>query len=320
MNKTNRSKFRLETDLISLRSLIAVVEEGGFSAAANRINRTQSAISLQVAKLEERLNAKLLERTSRSIALTPAGETFLSYARRILELADEAVLSVTAPKETTRLRVGFVQYLAPQHLHILLARFRQAHPNCDLSLVLGGAGGAKLLEAMARGELDVVFVDPGMAHGEADGALTGSKGKVLWEEPLVWTGKVNSSDDPSAPIELVLLHPPCSFRQIAFEALTKIGTPWKLSIDTNSVQGVQSAIRAGLGVSVLPLSAVLEGMPINEGDLPELPRTSVMSYTSTDLSHPYAQRFIDFLLERMKDSFKVNKDVSFGASNSAPES
>ncbi len=127
-------------------------------------------------------------------------------------------------------------------------------------------------------------------------------------------------DDPSAPIELVLLHPPCSFRQIAFEALTKIGTPWKLSIDTNSVQGVQSAIRAGLGVSVLPLSAVLEGMPINEGDLPELPRTSVMSYTSTDLSHPYAQRFIDFLLERMKDSFKVNKDVSFGASNSAPES
>ncbi|MEM9080302.1 MAG: LysR family transcriptional regulator, partial [Verrucomicrobiota bacterium] len=101
----------METDLLTLRSFVAVVEEGGFSAAAKRVHRTQSAISLQMAKLEERLNVQLLERTSRSVSLTSAGETFLSYARRILELADEASLAVSAPDEKALLRVGFPNYL-----------------------------------------------------------------------------------------------------------------------------------------------------------------------------------------------------------------
>ena len=289
MSKAHKSRFKLETDLISLRSLVAVVEEGGFSAAAKRINRTQSAISLQIAKLEERLNTRLLERTSRSVSVTPAGETFLSYARRILELADEAILAVTAPDEPTRLRVGFAEYLAPQHLHTLLARFRRAHPNCDLSLVLGAGG--ELLESMEAGKLDVVFAGP-----EAD------NGTLLWEEPLVWTGTTSLADDSGAPIELVLMHPPCSYRQLAFDALTSTARSWKLSIDANSVQAVQSAIRAGLGVSVLPLSAIRDDMPIVAGMLPELPNTSVMSYINTDLSHPYAQRFIDFLLACIEDS------------------
>ncbi len=107
MRNKDRSGPKLETDLISLRSLVAVIEEGGFSAAARRMHRTQSAISLQIAKLEERLNTKLLERTSRSVNVTPAGETFVSYARRILELADEAIMAVTSPAELTLLRVGF---------------------------------------------------------------------------------------------------------------------------------------------------------------------------------------------------------------------
>ena len=308
MSKTNRSQFKLETDLISLRSLVAVVEEGGFSAAAKRINRTQSAISLQIAKLEERLNKKLLERTSRVTTVTPAGETFVSYARRILELADEAILAVTAPEETTLLRVGFAEYLVPQHLHTLLARFRRAHPNCDLSLVLGS--GSTLIEAMERGELDVVFAGP-----EAD------NGQVLWEEPLVWTGTSSLADDPAAPIELVLMHPPCSYRRIAFDALTKAAMPWKLSIDANSVQAVQSAIRAGLGVSVLPLSAVQEDMPLVPNALPELPNTSVMSYVNTDLSHPYVQRFIDFLLAGIEDSVEKRQHIMFhNGENGPPDS
>jgi|TARA_R110002072_G_scaffold106760_11_gene233064 DNA-binding transcriptional LysR family regulator len=298
MSKTDRSQFKLETDLISLRSLVAVVEEGGFSAAVKRINRTQSAISLQIAKLEERLNTKLLERTSRTIAVTPAGEVFVSYARRILELADEAILAVTAPEETTLLRVGFAEYLVPQHLHTLLASFRRAHPNCDLSLVLGS--GATLIEAMARGELDLVFAGP-----EAD------NGQILWEEPLVWAGTSNLAADPTAPIELVLMHPPCSYRKIAFDALAKTATRWKLSIDANSVQAVQSAIRAGLGVSVLPLSAVQEDMPLLADGLPELPNTSVMSYVSNDLSHPYVQRFIDFLLACIEGRVENRRHIMF---------
>ena len=283
--------FRLETDLISLRTLVAVVEEGGFTAAARRIGRTQSAISLQVAKLEERVGVQLLERTSRSVSITPAGETFVSYCRRILELADEAILAVSSPDESTVLRVGFAEYLVPQHLHSLLARFRRAHPNCDLSLVLGS--GAEMLESMHRGDLDLVFTGP-----EGDG------GQLLWEEPLVWTGSGDFGPGASSPVELVLMHAPCSYRKIAFDALTGAERPWKLSIDANSVHAVQSAIRAGLGVTVLPVSAVIEGMPLVEGDLPELPKTSVMSYLAGDGSHPYAQRFVDFLLAGIAEQTK----------------
>lgn len=282
MSDPNRSSFKLETDLISLRSLVAVVEEGGFSAAAKRVNRTQSAISLQIAKLEERLNTRLLDRTSRSVSVTPAGEVFLSYAYRILELSDEAILAVTSPEESTLLRVGFAEYLAPQHLHTLLARFRRAHPNCDLSLVLGMGG--EMLESMERGELDMVFAGPEAPDGE-----------TLWEEPLVWTGSLNNVEDPDIPIELVLMHAPCSYRQIAFDALTRAGRQWKLSIEANSVQAVQSAILAGLGVSVLPRSIIREELSKVSDVLPELPNTSVVSYLRSDLAHPYAQRFIDYL-------------------------
>lgn len=289
MSKSNKSTFKLETDLITLRALVAVVEEGSFSGAAKRIYRSQSAVSLQIAKLEERLNAKLLERSTRSLSLTSAGESFVSYARRILELADEAVLAVSSPEEAALLRVGFVEYLVPQHLHALLARFRQAHPNCDVRLVLGS--GLEMLEAQERGEIDIVFAGPEADHG-----------RLLWEEPLVWTGKRNLSDDASTPIELVLMNPPCSYRQIAFDALTKTATPWKLSINANSVHAVQAAICAGLGLTVLPRSAVLDTMPLLEGTLPKLPNTSVMSYVSPDLSHPYAQRFIDYVLASIQDS------------------
>ena len=291
MSESNRTKFKLETDLLSLRSLVAVVEEGGFSAAAKRIGRTQSAISLQIAKLEERVDAKLLERTSRSLSVTSAGEIFLSYARRILELSDEAMLAVTSPEEKTLLRVGFAEYLAPQHLHTLLARFRRAHPNCDLSLVLGGGSG--MIESLGRDELDIVFAGP-----EAD------NGNLLWEEPLVWTGSMDRADTSDEAIELVLMHSPCSYRQIAFDALTKAETPWKLSIDANSVQAVQSAIRAGLGITVLPVSAVLDDMPLVR-NLPALPNTSVMSYMRNDQSHPYAQRFVDYLLSCIETSPKL---------------
>ncbi|SFL18824.1 DNA-binding transcriptional regulator, LysR family [Pseudovibrio ascidiaceicola] len=280
MSNANRSPFRLDTDLTVLRSLIAVIEEGSFSAAAEKVGRTQSAISLQIAKLEERLDVKLFERTSRSLSQTSEGEIFIGYARKILELADEAVLSVSAPKEQSMLRVGFAEYLVPQHLHIHLARFKRAHPTCDLNLILGG--GADLLCLLDAGELDVVFAGP-----EASG------GKQLWQEPLVWCGQLPAADKP---LELILMQEPCSYRAIAISAMEAMASDWKISITANSIQAVQSAIKAGLGVSILPASALLEDIPVIESALPGLPVTSVLSYLSAQEENPLAQRFIDYLL------------------------
>jgi DNA-binding transcriptional LysR family regulator len=97
MGMTKRPSFQLNADLLTLRTLIAVVDKGSFSAAAKQIGRSQSAVSLQIAKLEDRIQVRLLERTSRSVKQTPAGETFTAYARRIIELADEGLAAVTTP-------------------------------------------------------------------------------------------------------------------------------------------------------------------------------------------------------------------------------
>ena len=200
---------------------------------------------------------------------------------------------MTAPDEKTLLRVGFAEYLAPQHLPDLLARFRRSHPNCDLSLMLGM--GIDLIPSLEDGKLDLVFAGP-----EAE------NGTLLWEEELVWTGPpeaaLSTAESDDEPVDLVLMHPPCSYRQIAFDALTKIGQPWKMSIEANSVQAVQSAIRAGLGISVLPRSAIAEYLAVWEDDLPDLPNTSVMSYVRSDKPHPYAQRFVDYLMASVASS------------------
>ncbi len=277
------TKFKLETDLNTLRSLIAVVEEGGFSAAAKRVHRTQSAVSVQIAKLEEQLNIKLLERTSRSVQLTQAGETFLSYARRILELADEAAFAVSPWDEKEKLRVGFADYLAPQHLEAVVSGFQEQYPNCELSLVLGL--GPPLLEMMDRKELDLVIAGP-----------EGDNGTVLWDEPLVWTGICDAPGDNTVPMKLVMMPPGCLYRKLAFDALTKISRPWRMSIEANSFVAVQSAITAGLGVTILPETAIREDMPVIKEGLPELPNTTVTSYISPIGSHPHAQPFIDYLV------------------------
>ncbi|MEM9081442.1 MAG: substrate-binding domain-containing protein, partial [Verrucomicrobiota bacterium] len=178
-------------------------------------------------------------------------------------------------------------YLAPVHLSDTLGRFRRAHPNCDLSLVLGMS--SEMLEALDRGELDLVIANP-----------EGAKGRLLWEDKLVWIGKESLCVEEEEEVDLVLMPSPCSYRALAFDLLTKVGRAWKMSIEANSVEAVCSAVDAGLGVSVLPFSAVADRETIIEGILPELPNTSVMSFSNPDSPNPYLERFLEILLDSIE--------------------
>lgn len=290
MSETNRLAVRLDADLISLRALVAIAEEGSFSAAARRIGRTQSAVSLQIAKLEDRLGTRLLERTSRSVRQTPAGETLVAYARRILALADEAAMAVSAPSAGAPLRIGFAEYLAPAHLNDLLARFRRAHPAVPLTLKLGS--GADLLARLAERDLDLVVAGP-----------EGTGGRMLRTEPLVWVGAEDAGAGvtvPAEPLSLILNQPPCSYRQAAFGALTGAGRTWHVTLEANSVEGVRSAVAAGLGVSVLARSAVTAGLRTLGPPLPPLPDTAMTAYAPERDRHPLAERFVRFLEDGLR--------------------
>lgn len=137
-------------------------------------------------------------------------------------------------------------------------------------------------------------------------------GAVLISIFLVWAGPAGMKEiaGKEEPIDLVLMPAPCSYRKIAFDSLTKVGRPWRLSMEANSVQAVQSAIRAGLGVSILPRSTIAEDLSILSGQtLPELPNTSVLSYVDKNVPNPYAERFIEFLIACIDD--KIAESIIF---------
>ncbi|WP_419779769.1 LysR family transcriptional regulator [Maridesulfovibrio sp.] len=283
-NKKNPS-LMLDADLISLRAVVAVVDEGSFSAAAKKIGRSQSAVSLQIAKLEDRMEIKLFDRNSRSVNQTPAGEMFTAYARRILDLADEAYAAVSSPVIDQPLRIGFAEYLVPHHLYKLLSRFKQRHPNAVINLKMGM--GSLLVQEMKEGDLDVVVAGP-----------ESEKGTMLLEEPLVWVGPHDDVEDHEGQeLELILMQPPCSYRKAAFESLAQAEVQWNMALSANSIQGSQSAVAAGLGISVVPRSAVSKETRIITKGLPELPKTSIHVYNNGIDSHPLIEPFIDFLRE-----------------------
>ncbi len=263
------------------------MDHGSFSAAAKQIGRSQSAVSLQMAKLEERLQVPLLERTSRTVKLTPAGETFTSYARRIIELSDEGFAAVASPETTEPLRIGFAEYLVPQHLSRLLYRFRRSLPKTKMELKLGV--GFELYNDLNQNDLDVIITGP-----EGEGGI------VLLTEPLVWVGAKNIDHNKDKSVEIVQMKAPCSYRKAALDSLNESGIMWNESVSVNSIQAIQSAVSAGFGVSTMPKSAVNNDLEIISDDFPKLPETSINVFWNTTNPHPLTKRFVGFFKEELK--------------------
>lgn len=286
MSKSNKCILQLDTDLISLRAMVAIVDEGSFSAAAKKVGRSQSAVSLQISKLENRIQAKLFKRTSRMVRMTEVGEKFTAYARRILDLADEAMTSISAPDIQEILRIGFAEYLVPKHLHKLLARFKLAHPEVELKLNLGSC--PALYQDMTEGNLDIVVAGP-----EFEG------GQLLFKEPLVWVGPKDYQ--PKASVPLIFMPPPCSYRKAAYDCLATENFRFEVAMESNSINGVRSAVEAGLGVSVIARSAVTDNLYILEDIYPRLPNTSVFAFTGPDAPEVLVDRFLACLVEGLTE-------------------
>ena len=237
-------------DIDLLRSFAAVADTGSFTAAAELVARTQSAVSVQVKRLEEIVGRRVFERTSRSLALTPAGETLLGYARRILELNDESVRRIAEPPVTGEIRLGITEYFVPNELPAILARFAAAYPDVHLEVRMGLS--RDLREELARKQFDAVIVR--LAPRERD--------QAIWSEPQVWVARKGFEPERGAVLPLALLPAPCVLREHALESLKRLKRPWKIAFTGSSMVSVQAAVCAGLGVSILPRSSLLPGMQV----------------------------------------------------------
>lgn len=280
---------KIDIDTSLLRCFVAVVDAGGFTAAADTTHLTQSGVSVRIRKLEDILQIQLIHRTSRTFELTSHGEILLGYAKRILALNDETVERLSGPDLSGQLRVGIAEYLAPLTLHRILHRFRTHYPQLRLEVVIGL--GQDLAPDFARGNFDLAVAGAGPML---------ENGEPLFEEEMSWIGGPTWSPGEEEMIHLITLPSPCRFRKAAVDSLEAQGRPWEVSLVCSSVAGIQQGLRAGFGVSVLPMSSIppdLRQIRATE-HLGPLPKHRIFAFRKGP-ENPIAERFLDYLTDEL---------------------
>ncbi len=279
-------------DIDLLRAFATVADVGGFTRAADLLLRRQSTLSLQIKRLEDALSHRLLERSSRRVRLTAEGEALLPHVRQMLDLNDRIVGRLNEPALAGNVRLGTPEDFATTHLPNVLARFAQAHPGvqlevtCDLTL--------NLMTRFRRGDFDLVLVKREPERSD--------RGVRVWREPLVWVAAERLTFPGQGPLPLVLSPPPCVYRKRATDSLNAARRPWRIAYSCASLAGQHAAVKAGLGMTVLPKDMVPAGLAAIERreGLPDLHDTEIALLSARKLSAP-ARRLHEHIVRSLED-------------------
>ena len=278
-----------------LRTFATVADLGSFTKAGDALGRTQPAISLQIKRLEELIQAPLLDRDSRHLQLTAAGETLAGYARQILLLHDEALAHLGARTVTGAVRVGIPNDFAVSFLPRVLSDFMVLEPGvtldvrCEISV--------NLLRDLREGQLDLAVA---MSAEPAAGPTAAH----VWAERLAW---VAGHDAVSAGLTLPLLAYPegCTYRTRMTEALSRAGLAWRIAFTSPSLVALQAAACAGIGVTVLSLHTIPPGLVVlgSEAGLPGLADIHVGVYYDREHRSEASMRLVNFVVARLDEAY-----------------
>ncbi|MEN9344050.1 MAG: hypothetical protein RLZZ453_837 [Chlamydiota bacterium] len=266
-------------DMFSIQCFIEVADTKSFTKASQKVRRTQSAVTQQILNLEKALKVKLFER-GKSVTLTNNGQIFLSYALKIYALHQEAIDRFKEPELDGEVRFGVPEDFATLLLTDVLVDFTRAHPKvalnveCDLTW--------NLFEKFKQEKLDLVLVKMSSPQDFPYGV-------EVWSESLVWVGKANTSNvmKQKNPLPLILSSAPCVYRSAALESLDAHHIPSTVVFTSPSYSGIIAAVRASLGITVLPSTMIPEGLePLQQNNLPLLPELHVSLLTSKNPSAP----------------------------------
>jgi DNA-binding transcriptional LysR family regulator len=275
-------------DLELLRSFVSVVDAGGFTRAGERVHRTQSTVSQQIKRLEEDVGQPLLIRSGKDVTPTEAGERLLSYARRLLSLAEEARDVLAQPDHEGAIRLGVPEDFAAYRLAKLLAAFSRSHPT--LRLDVRADQSANLKRDLERGELDLALFK--RAAGEKGGI-------AVWPERVHWvTSKSHPRDTRTGSVPLIGFPLGCLYRAGAVHALESAGRSWHMAYTSSNLSGIQAAIAAGMGLSILSEIAIQADhrvLTAKDGFAP-IEKTEVALVAAPDAS-PATLRLADRLAE-----------------------
>jgi DNA-binding transcriptional LysR family regulator len=281
----------INLDLDTLRTLVVANDLGGYGQAATRLGRTPSAISLQMKKLQADVGATIFRKSGRGVALTEAGEIVLRYARRMLALNDEVLDTVRGASLAGRIRIGVSQDFGETVLPRALSQFTELYPLVQLEVRI--EGNATLVEAVGKGEIDLVLV---VGHAQRPSAIT------LGTIDLVWiAGRDFRPRDE--PLPLVVLGPQCVFRKEAIESLDAAGHPWRIAAVSPSLAGLWALGMAGLGVTVRSALGVPRSLISHKTlfDLPRLGAFPVTLHAAAGGLSPGVERLRDILRDVVVD-------------------
>jgi DNA-binding transcriptional LysR family regulator len=275
-------------DLELLRSFVSVVDSGGFTRAGERVHRTQSTVSQQIKRLEDDVGQPLLNRTGKEVTPTEAGERLLSYARRLLALAEEARDVVGAPSNEGAVRLGIPEDFAAYRLTKLLASFSRARPGLRLDVRVEQS--INLRRDLERGDLDLALFKRG----------AGEKGGIaVWPERVHWVAsKAHPIDPETRSVPLIGFPTGCLYRSRAIHAIESAGRNWHMAYTSSSLAGIQAAVAAGLGLSILSEIAIQADhrvLTAKDGFAP-IDKTELALVASPDAS-PATLRLADRLAE-----------------------
>ena len=284
-------------DIDQLRTFVAIAETGSFTRAAEVVHKTQSAVSMQMKRLEERLGRPIFERDGRASKLTDEGERLLDYARRIVKLNAEALSTVAHASLTGRVRLGVPDDYAERYLPEIMARFSRSHPEVELTVLCEPT--TELVERIDTGVLDLAII----THTDANRPC-----EVIRRERILWVSSSRHATHLEEPLPLALGRSTCAWRRAAIERMQEIGRPHRILYTSGNAGAVGAAVLAGLAVSVFPESGLRPGLRVLvPGDgFPALPAFEIGLIRNRHESSTLADALATHIVQGLDNLAEVN--------------
>jgi len=304
---------RVTFDLDVLRSFVTGMELGSFAKAADRLGRSTSAVSAQLKKLEEQAATPIFRKSGRGLALTEAGETMLGYARRLVELNDEAASAIHDVELEGWVRLGLQEDFGEAVLPEVLGRFARTHPKVKIEARI--ARSHELAERITSGSLDIALA----WHNGA----TLPYSRHVADVQMRWVGPaklIETGLRDGGALPLVALEAPCLLRTVATEALDRAGLSWRMAFSSPSLGGIWAAVAAGLGLTIrtdIGLPANVRAMAPEVLGLPALPKMALVLHQKEAELDPVAARLADILLQAALQALPENAEADDGLRNVA---
>lgn len=289
-----------------LRSLVTIADTNSVTLAAQKLFRTQPALSLQIKRLEEQVGTPLLQRKGRNIEVTEAGQVLVEYARRILDLNEEAMAKLSLTDTEGKVRIGVLEEVAIGPLVDLLTKFGRLCAKVELELVVDTSW--NLSEMIRKNDICLAVANLQFAHGNTI---------PLWEEQYVWVhnAEYDFTKEESIPVIMDSCGYPCEIRDQGLALLNSLDKPWHLVFSSYSLTALKAAIQAGLGIGFIAQSATTDDMCTLESSdyFSSIYPTQIGLYRSIESSTTAMDTLSEFLIDHLQAP--QNKDTQHSVSS-----